>query len=71
MGRRYPVSGGARTIAWDVSTVDADEVWDEGYTGEGVLVAVLDSGVNYNHVDLADQYVGRWRELPLPRIRLL
>jgi len=50
----YPVSGGARTIAWNVSTVDADEVWDEGYTGEGVLVAVLDSGVNYNHVDLAD-----------------
>lgn len=38
----------------NVSMVNADKVWDLGYTGKGVLVAIIDSGVNYNHVDLAD-----------------
>ena len=38
----------------NVSMVNADKVWDLGYTGKGVIVAIVDSGVNYNHVDLAD-----------------
>lgn len=38
----------------NITMVNADKVWDMGYTGKGVLVAVLDSGVNYNHLDLAD-----------------
>ena len=38
----------------NIIMVNADKVWDMGYTGKGVLVAVLDSGVNYNHIDLAD-----------------
>ena len=38
----------------NVSMVNADKVWDLGYTGKGVIVAIIDSGVNYNHVDLAD-----------------
>ena len=38
----------------NIVMVNADKVWDMGYTGKGVLVAVLDSGVNYNHIDLAD-----------------
>jgi len=41
------------TIAWNVSHVQADEVWADGFDGEDVVVAVLDTGVNYNHVDLA------------------
>lgn len=43
-----------RDIAANVSQVNANAVWALGYTGEGVVVAVIDSGVNYNHVDLAD-----------------
>ena len=43
-----------RGITPNVSQVNADQVWDLGYTGQGVVVAVIDSGVNYNHLDLAD-----------------
>ena len=43
-----------REIAWNVTKVNADDVWGLGYTGDGVLVAVLDTGVRYTHVDLAD-----------------
>ncbi|MBN2018328.1 MAG: S8 family serine peptidase [Candidatus Cloacimonetes bacterium] len=43
-----------REITWNVTKVKADDVWDLGYTGSGVTVAVIDTGVNYNHVDLAD-----------------
>ena len=38
----------------NVTHVNADKAWDLGYTGKGVLVAIIDSGVNYNHVDLKD-----------------
>ena len=41
-------------ITENVTMVKADKVWELGYTGKGVLVAIVDSGVNYNHVDLAD-----------------
>lgn len=37
---------------WSVEKVNAPAVWDLGTTGQGVVVAVLDTGVNYNHTDL-------------------
>lgn len=43
-----------REICWGVSKINADDVWALGYTGAGVLVGHMDSGVNYNHLDLAD-----------------
>ncbi|MBU0519824.1 S8 family peptidase [bacterium] len=41
-------------IAWGVLDINADDVWQMGFTGTGVIVGVLDTGCNYNHVDLAD-----------------
>ncbi|MGP1383970.1 MAG: S8 family peptidase [Thainema sp.] len=39
---------------WNLDQVGAPEVWAQGYTGQGVVVAVIDTGVDYNHVALAD-----------------
>ncbi|WP_414582468.1 S8 family peptidase [Scytonema sp. PCC 10023] len=43
---------------WGLDTIQAPEVWAKGYTGKNVVVAVLDSGVDYTHADLNDNI---WR----------
>ena len=37
---------------WAADLVKAPEVWAKGYTGQGIIVAVVDTGVDYNHPDL-------------------
>ena len=53
--KSYPVE--SKDIAWHVDKVNAPAVWSyigsTGYTGNGVVVAILDTGVNYNHIDIA------------------
>ncbi len=44
----------SREICWGVAKINADDVWSLGYTGAGIIVGHMDSGVNYNHLDLAD-----------------
>ncbi len=47
----------AKEIPWGVKRVNAAAAWD--YTmGEGVKVAVIDTGIDYNHPDLAPVYKG-------------
>ena len=47
----------SKDIAWHVDKVNAPAVWNyngsTGYNGNGVIVAVVDSGVDYTHVDIA------------------
>jgi len=31
--------------------------WQKGYTGKGVVVSILDDGIQTNHPDLAMNYV--------------
>ena len=39
-------------VAQHLTQIKADKAWELGYTGKGVIVAVLDSGVNTAHADL-------------------
>ncbi len=45
-----------REICWGVDKIGADHVWVAplGYTGAGIVVGHMDTGVNYNHRDLED-----------------
>lgn len=42
----------SQTMDWGVSVVNATYAWNNGYTGKGVKVAVLDSGIDTHHEDL-------------------
>lgn len=44
--------------SWGVAHIGAGYAHDDGTTGAGVKVAVLDSGIDYNHEDLDDNYAG-------------
>lgn len=52
------------TLTENITKVNADDVWDLGFTGHGVVVAVIDTGVNYDHVDLADHLWDGGYEFP-------
>jgi len=43
--------------SWGVDRIDADEVWSSN-TGLGVKVAIIDTGIDYNHDDLDGNYAG-------------
>jgi subtilisin family serine protease len=45
--------------AWGVAQVGADRAWDRGAMGGGVVVATIDSGVDYKHPAIVNQYRGR------------
>lgn len=36
--------------------IGADQAWDAGFTGEGITVAVIDTGVDYTHPDLVHAF---------------
>lgn len=52
-------------IAWGVTEIEADRVWNElGYTGDGVLIAMVDTGVDYYHTDLQNRMWRNPGEIP-------
>ena len=38
--------------------INADDVWALGYTGSGVTVAILDTGIDTDHPELVDSIMG-------------
>jgi hypothetical protein len=46
-------------LLWNQKLIHADQVWEMGYTGQGVIVGQSDSGVDGQHQELADSYLGR------------
>jgi thermitase len=45
---------------WGWFRVKADQAYDTGYHGEGVIVALLDTGVDTEHPDLAANIIDGW-----------
>lgn len=46
-------------LPWNVVTygyLNVNMVWDQGFRGEGIVVVVVDNGVDYKNSDLKDQY---------------
>ncbi|MER6944316.1 S8 family serine peptidase [Nonomuraea sp. NPDC000554] len=59
-----PVPGKAEArvnaVEWNVDRIKAPNVWSEfGDRGEGVVVATIDSGAQFDHPELAASYRGR------------
>ncbi|PIR46458.1 MAG: hypothetical protein COV07_04125 [Candidatus Vogelbacteria bacterium CG10_big_fil_rev_8_21_14_0_10_45_14] len=44
--------------AWGVERVESGVAHESGYKGQGVKIGIIDSGINYNHPDLAPNYKG-------------
>jgi subtilisin family serine protease len=43
---------------WNLERLNLTPLWDQGIDGAGVVVAIMDSGVDGNHPDLAEQWRG-------------
>jgi subtilisin family serine protease len=48
----------SRAIEWNVSKINAPEVWALGYNGQNVVVGGQDTGYKWDHNALIDQYRG-------------
>ncbi|MCP4441934.1 MAG: S8 family serine peptidase [Aureispira sp.] len=45
-------------IEWGITKIQADKLWDKGITGEGVLIGGQDTGYEWDHPALKNQYKG-------------
>lgn len=48
-------------FSWQYNTNQRDlnvrQAWEQGYTGKGIVVSILDDGIEKNHPDLEGNYV--------------
>jgi len=47
-----------QTIEWGIDMINADEVWAKGFRGQGVVVGGEDTGYQWDHEALKNQYRG-------------
>jgi len=57
LDRRVRVLQADAPVAGNLTQIGAPDAWAEGYTGRGVKVAVLDTGIDATHPDLAGKVV--------------
>jgi serine protease AprX len=51
-------TAGPAGVEWGVSSVNAPEVWAMGHTGEGMVIGVQDTGMQWDHPALKPHYRG-------------
>jgi serine protease AprX len=49
---------GPQGIEWNIAKVNAPDVWALGYTGQGVVIGGADTGYDWDHPAIKDQYRG-------------
>lgn len=47
-----------QTVEWNIALVNAPDVWAAGYTGQGVVIGGQDTGYDWDHPALINQYRG-------------
>lgn len=55
----YDPTEDMRDFQWGLDAVDAEGAWPYA-TGDGIIVAVVDTGVDGTHPDLQGQVIGEW-----------
>jgi len=56
----YVTNSDSGLITWGLADMKVDRVWEElEVNGEGIIVGNADSGVDWTHPDLRDNYLGR------------
>lgn len=53
-----PLGNETDAIEWNISLINADQVWAQGNMGEGIVVANIDTGVRYTHEAVVNNYRG-------------
>lgn len=56
-----PISGETRRptlVEWNIEIVNAPDVWAAGFTGQGVVIGGQDTGYDWQHPALVNQYRG-------------
>lgn len=54
----YDPNADLRPFQWGLDAVSAEAAWALGYTGQGVIIAVMDTGIDWTHPDLDGQVIG-------------
>ena len=70
--REVTALSGLDGVTWGLNRIGAPEVWSMGYNGSGILVCVIDTGLDIDHPDIKgklwtdnpsdDTYPGGWIE---------
>lgn len=62
-----PVSAPAeftdRAAEWGIRKIKADSCWNAGYTGQGIILGMCDTGVDYTHPALTGKWSGYWLDV--------
>lgn len=51
-------------IPWQLTQIHAPECWAQGYDGTGVVIGLVDTGIDYNHPDLQNHLYVNPNEIP-------